>query len=126
MELYTVFRGNYRFMEGEYSEEQKKINANLNEADDLVVESLFGHLNSIRAPCHLGRKPSSAKPALRCARLLAIRQGRSVAMCDLIDCMICSFKPYKTPSTCARRTKRRPAVRSRKSRISAILERSAL
>ena len=45
MELYTVFRGNYRFMEGEYSEKQKKINANFNETDDLVVESLFGHQN---------------------------------------------------------------------------------
>ena len=43
MELYTVFRGNYRFMKGEYSEEQQKINGNFNEAYDLAVESLFGH-----------------------------------------------------------------------------------
>jgi hypothetical protein len=49
-------------MEGEYSEEQQKINGNFNEAYDLVVESLFGHQNSIRVPWHLGRKPSSAKP----------------------------------------------------------------
>src|SRR6516225_206975 len=45
MELYTIFRGNYRFVEGEHSEKQKKINANFNETDDLVVESLFGHQN---------------------------------------------------------------------------------
>ena len=62
MELYPIFRGDYRFMKGEYSEEQHKINGNFNEAYDLVVESLFGHQNSIRIPWHLGRKPSSAKP----------------------------------------------------------------
>jgi len=45
MELYTIFRGNYRFMEGKYSEKQKKVNANFNETDNLVVESLFGHQN---------------------------------------------------------------------------------
>jgi hypothetical protein len=37
-------------MEGEYSEKQKKINGNFNEAYDLVVEALFGHQNSIRVP----------------------------------------------------------------------------
>ena len=37
-------------MEGKYSEEQKNINGNFNEAYDLVVESLFGHQNSIRVP----------------------------------------------------------------------------
>jgi hypothetical protein len=61
MEVYTIFRGDYRFMEGEYAEEQQEINGNFNEAYDLVVESLFGHQNSIRVPWHLGRKPSSAK-----------------------------------------------------------------
>jgi hypothetical protein len=62
MELYTIFRGDYRFMQGEYAEEQQKINGYFNEAYDLVVESLFGHQNSIRVPWHLGRKASSAKP----------------------------------------------------------------
>src|SRR6516225_3650568 len=32
MELYPIFRGDYRFIEGEYSEEQQKINGNFNEA----------------------------------------------------------------------------------------------
>jgi hypothetical protein len=67
MELYTVFRGNYRFMKGEYSEEQQKINGNFNEAYDLVVESLFGHQNSIRVLWRLGRKPS--------LHLLEVRQN---------------------------------------------------
>ena len=52
MELDTIFRGDYRFMQGEYAEEQQEINGNFNEAYDLVVESLFGHQNSIRVPWH--------------------------------------------------------------------------
>ena|SRR6516164_864375 len=67
MELYTIFRGNHRFMEGEYSEKQKKINANFNETYDLVVESLFGHQNSIRAPCIMAASRRRQSPALRCA-----------------------------------------------------------
>ena len=62
MELYTIFCGDYRFMEGEYSEEQQKINGNFDEAYDLVVESLFGHQNSIPGPVASRRKPSSARP----------------------------------------------------------------
>jgi hypothetical protein len=62
MELDTIFRGDYRFMQGEYAEEQQEINGNFNETYDLVVESLFGHQNLILVPWDLGRMPSSAKP----------------------------------------------------------------
>ena len=62
MELYTIFRGDERFMQGEYSEQQKKINGNFNETYDLMVESLFGHQNQSGSRGHHGCKPSSPKP----------------------------------------------------------------
>ena len=45
MVFYTVFCRYDRFMEGEYSKEQKEINYNSNETYDFVVESLFGQHN---------------------------------------------------------------------------------
>jgi hypothetical protein len=42
MVFYTIFCRYDRFMEGEYSKQQKKINGNSNETYDFVVESLFG------------------------------------------------------------------------------------
>src|SRR5215469_756178 len=84
MELYTIFAGNERFMQREYSKQHEKINGNLNETYDLAVESLFGHRIN---PGPVASRPQShhrGSPALRCARLRPdLRQGRLVAVMRL-------------------------------------------